>query len=217
VGPTGCGKTTLAHLLPRFYDPEEGAVLLDGRDLRDYSLASLRRHISLVEQDPFLFSLTVAENIRYGDPEATLELVREAAGAAAAEDFIQALPQGFDTVVGERGLTLSGGQRQRIALARALLTDPAVLILDDATSSVDAETEQRILGVLEDVRGTRTVIVIAHRPSTVRLADRVVLMDRGTIVKMGRPHEVPWEEILIRDAEDSLQRELAAAYREEAL
>ena len=211
VGPTGCGKTTLALLVPRFHDPTEGVVLVDSRDLRDVTLASLRRQIGLVEQDPFLFSLSVRENIRYGDPEASEERVAAAARAAAADDFIHALPQGYDTLVGERGINLSGGQRQRLALARALLVDPRILILDDATSSVDAETEARIMDALRDLKGTRTTIVIAHRPSTVLLADRVVLMDAGRVVQVGPPSEVHWDEILIREAEEALARELAAA------
>jgi len=203
VGPTGCGKTTLAHLVPRFYDPSAGAVLLDGHDLRDLEQASVRRQIGLVEQDPFLFSLTVRDNIRYGDPAASEERVRAAARAAAAEDFVRELPFGYDTLVGERGVILSGGQRQRLALARALLIDPRILILDDATSSIDAETETRIMAALRTLHGTRTVIIIAHRPSTVTLADRVALMEAGRIVCLGPPGEVPWEQILIREAETS--------------
>jgi ATP-binding cassette subfamily B protein len=211
VGPTGCGKTTLALLVPRFHDPTEGAVLVDGRDLRDVTLASLRRQIGLVEQDPFLFSLSVRENIRYGDPQATDERVAAAARAAAADDFIRALPEGYDTPVGERGINLSGGQRQRVALARALLVDPRILILDDATSSVDAETEARIMEALRALKGSRTTIVIAHRPSTVLLADRVVLLDAGRVVQVGPPAAVHWDEILVREAEEALARELAAA------
>lgn len=211
VGPTGCGKTTLALLIPRFHDPTEGAVLVDGRDLRDVTLASLRRQMGLVEQDPFLFSLSVRENIRYGDPGASAERVAAAARAAAADDFIESLPQGYDTLVGERGINLSGGQRQRVALARALLVDPRILILDDATSSVDAETEARIMDALRGLKGTRTTIIVAHRPSTVLLADRVVLLDAGRVVQAGPPSEVHWEETLIREAEESLARELAAA------
>ncbi len=207
VGPTGCGKTTLAHLIPRFHDPSQGIVRLDGHDLGDITLSSLRRSIGLVDQDPFLFSLPVIENIRYGDPDADLERVERAARAAAAHEFIEELPDGYDTVIGERGLTLSGGQRQRLALARALLVDPAILILDDATSSVDADTESRIVAALGRLRGTRTTVVIAHRPSTVMLADRVVLMDRGRVSRVGTPREVPWEEILVRDAQETLERE----------
>jgi ABC-type multidrug transport system fused ATPase/permease subunit len=213
VGPTGCGKTTLAHLIPRFYDPTEGAVLVDGVDLRDATLVSLRRQIGLVDQDPFLFSLSVRDNIRYGRPETSDERVVAAATAAAAEDFILALPAGYDTVIGERGVTLSGGQRQRLALARALLIDPRILILDDATSSVDAETEARIVDALSGLRGSHTTVIVAHRPSTVMLADRVVLMEAGTIRQVGTPIDVPWQEILVADAEVGLQRQLAAAHR----
>ncbi len=213
VGPTGCGKSTLAHLVLRFYDPLEGAVTIDGHDLRDVTLTSLRRSIGLVDQEPFLFSLSVRENIRYGDPDASSERVEAAARAAAAHDFIEALPQGYETVIGERGMTLSGGQRQRLALARALLIDPPILVLDDATSSVDAETETRIIDALGGLRGTRTSIVVAHRPSTVQLADRVILLDAGRIVRSGPPDEVPWQEILVRDAEQALERDIAAAHR----
>ncbi len=217
VGPTGSGKTTLARLIPRFADPSSGKILVDGTDLRDVTLHGLREQLGLVEQDPFLFSLSVRDNIRYGRPDAGEVEVRAAAQAAAADEFIERLPQGYDTVIGERGLTLSGGQRQRLALARALLVDPRILILDDATSSVDAETEAHIMAALEGIHGTRTTVVIAHRPSTVRLADRVVLMERGRIVQVGPPEEVPWQEILIREAEEDVQRELVAAAREETL
>ncbi len=217
VGPTGCGKTTLAHLIPRFHDPIDGRVTVDGQDVRTVTLASLRASIGLVDQDPFLFSLPVLENIRYGDPDAAPERVIEAARAAAAHEFVEALPQGYDTVIGERGLTLSGGQRQRLALARALLVDPAILILDDATSSVDAETEAHIVQALHTLRGTRTTVIVAHRASTVMLADRVVLMEAGRIVRQGPPDQVPWHEILVREAEQALERDIAAAHRNRAL
>ena len=213
VGPTGCGKTTLAHLIPRFHDPISGRVTIDGHDVREVRLSSLRRALGLVDQDPFLFSLPVIENIRYGDPDASLERVMEAARAAAAHDFIEKLPHGYDTVIGERGLTLSGGQRQRLALARALLVNPAILILDDATSSVDADTEARIVAALHDLRGTRTTVIVAHRASTVMLADRVVLMEAGRIVREGTPETVPWHDILVREAEQALERDIAAAHR----
>ncbi|MHB1343763.1 MAG: ABC transporter ATP-binding protein [Thermoleophilia bacterium] len=213
VGPTGCGKTTLAHLIPRFHDPISGRVTIDGHDVRAVKLSSLRTALGLVDQDPFLFSLPVIENIRYGDPDASLERVMEAARAAAAHDFIEELPRGYNTVIGERGLTLSGGQRQRLALARALLVNPAILILDDATSSVDADTEARIVAALHGLRGTRTTVIVAHRASTVMLADRVVLMEAGRIVRQGTPETVPWHDILVREAEQALERDIAAAHR----
>jgi ABC-type multidrug transport system fused ATPase/permease subunit len=185
IGPTGCGKTTLTTLIPRFYDVDEGRVVLDGMDVRDATLDSLRGAIGIVGQDTFLFSTTVAENIAYGAPAATPEQIVEAATRAQAHDFIMDLPHGYDTRVGERGLTLSGGQRQRIAIARALLMDPRVLILDDATASVDATTEARIKLALREVMRGRTTVIIAHRLSTISLATNVVVLDRGRIVARG--------------------------------
>jgi ABC-type multidrug transport system fused ATPase/permease subunit len=185
IGPTGCGKTTLTALIPRFYDVDAGRVRLDGLDVRDATLDSLRGAIGIVGQDTFLFSTTVAENIAYGTPDATPEQIVEAAMRAQAHDFISDLPDGYDTVVGERGLTLSGGQRQRVAIARALLMNPRVLILDDATASVDASTEARIKLALREVMKGRTTIIIAHRLSTISLAEEVVVLDRGRIVARG--------------------------------
>lgn len=185
VGRTGSGKSTLTALLPRFYDPDAGRVLIDGRDLRDLDLTSLRRHVGLVAQDPFLFSASVGDNLRLGRPDAPLDEVIAAAKVAAAHEFISELPEGYETIIGERGLTLSGGQRQRLALARALLVDPAVLILDDATSSVDVETEARIWRSLRSVTRRRTTVVIAHRAATIALADVVVLLEGGRIVAQG--------------------------------
>jgi ABC-type multidrug transport system fused ATPase/permease subunit len=185
VGHTGCGKTTLTNFIPRFYDPDEGRVLVDGLDVRDLKLASLRADIGIVNQDPFLFSASIADNIRLGRPQATLEQVREAAKAAQADEFIESLPDGYDTVIGERGHTLSGGQRQRIAIARALVMDPRILILDDATSSVDVETELKIRRALQEVTYGRTTFIIAHRPSTISLADEIVVLDKGRIVERG--------------------------------
>ena len=185
VGHTGCGKTTLTNLVPRFYDTGAGRVLIDGQDVRDLQLADLRSHIGIVTQDPFLFSSSIAENIRFGRPEATDDEVQAAARAAQADDFIEALPEGYETVVGERGFTLSGGQRQRIAIARALVMDPRILILDDATSSVDVETEFRIRAALQEVMRGRTTFIIAHRPSTISLADEVVVLDHGQIEERG--------------------------------
>ncbi len=185
VGPSGAGKTTLANLVPRFYDVTEGAVRLDGTDVRDLELASLRRHIGIVPQDPFLFNDTVANNIRYGRPEADPEAVREAARNAMAEEFVLQFPEGYDAVVGERGVKLSGGQRQRIAIARALLKNAPILILDEATSHLDTESERLVQGALANLMAGRTVIVIAHRLSTVRRADKIVVLDQGRITEAG--------------------------------
>ncbi len=185
VGHTGSGKSTLTNLIPRFYDPDAGRVLIDGRDIREVPLDDLRGHVGVVTQDPFLFSISIAENIRFGRPEADDLEVREAARMAHADEFITALPEGYDTVVGERGLTLSGGQRQRIAIARALVMDPPILILDDATSSVDVETESRIRAALGAIMRDRTTFIIAHRPSTLSLADEVAVLDGGRIVERG--------------------------------
>ncbi len=190
VGHTGCGKTTLTNLVPRFYDPTAGVVTVDGLDVRDLKLASLRADIGIVNQDPFLFSASIADNIRLGRPEATPEEVREAARAAQADEFIEALPDGYETVIGERGHTLSGGQRQRIAIARALVMDPRILILDDATSSVDVETEFKIRRALQEVTYGRTTFIIAHRPSTISLADEIVVLDRGRVVERGTHEEL---------------------------
>ena len=185
IGHTGAGKTTLASLVPRFYDVAAGAVELDGIDVRDLRLRSLRSAIGIVTQDPFLFSAPVRENIGFGRPDATDAEIECAARLAQAHEFIAELPDGYDTVIGERGITLSGGQRQRIAIARALVVDPRVLIFDDATASVDATTEARIrLGLREAMRG-RTTLIIAHRLSTISLADEIVVLDGGRIVARG--------------------------------
>jgi ABC-type multidrug transport system fused ATPase/permease subunit len=190
VGATGSGKTTLVQLLARLYDVTEGAVLIDGADVRDVDLTSLRHAISVVDDDPFLFSATVHENIAYGRPEATREEVERAAERAQAAGFIAELPAGYDTRIGERGMTLSGGQRQRIAIARALLSDPRILILDDATSSVDATTEQAIKEALREVMAGRTTFVIAHRLSTIALADDIVVLEEGRIAARGSHTEL---------------------------
>jgi len=181
VGGTGAGKTTLIQLLPRLYDVTEGAVLIDGADVRDVDLGALRGEIAIVNDDPFLFSGTVHENIAYARPDASREEVEEAAERAQAAGFITELPRGYDARVGERGLTLSGGQRQRIALARAFLADPRILILDDATSSVDASTEQAVKRALREVMAGRTTLVIAHRLSTIALADEIAVLEDGEI------------------------------------
>ncbi len=190
VGATGSGKTTLVQLLPRLYDVSAGSVRIDGADVRDVDLASLRHAISVVDDDPFLFSATVHENIAYGRPEATREEVERAAERAQAAGFIAELPSGYDTRIGERGLTLSGGQRQRVAIARALLSDPRILILDDATSSVDASTEQAIKTALREVMAGRTTFVIAHRLSTIALADDIVVLEDGRIAARGTHAEL---------------------------
>jgi ATP-binding cassette subfamily B protein len=185
VGATGSGKSTVAGLLARLYDPENGRVLLDGHDLRDLRLADVRRAVALVFEETFLFSESVRENIRVGRPEADDEAVQRAAELAGAAEFITDLPDGFDSVLGERGFSLSGGQRQRIAIARAILADPAVLVLDDATSAVDATKEHEIRAALTEVMRGRTTLVIAHRPATIALADRVAVLEGGRIVEHG--------------------------------
>ncbi|HNB54704.1 MAG TPA: ATP-binding cassette domain-containing protein, partial [Anaerolineales bacterium] len=190
IGPTGSGKTSLINLIPRFYDVAQGAVLVDGHDVRGVDLVSLRRQIGIVLQTSLLFSESVAENIAFGRPEATDEEIVAAAKAAQAHDFILRLPDGYSTIVGERGLTLSGGQRQRIAIARALLMNPRILILDDSTSSVDTETEHLIQQALNELMSGRTTFVIAHRLSTVRRADLILVMDQGRIVERGTHDEL---------------------------
>lgn len=190
VGPSGAGKTTLVGLLSRFYDPTSGRILLDGHDLRQISLASLRRNVALVDQETFLFNDTIANNLRYGLPEASEEQVREAARLAYADDFIQQLPEGYDTVVGQRGLRVSGGQRQRLCIARALLQNTPVLILDEATSALDTESEAIVQSALANLMQDRTTFVIAHRLSTIMRADRIVVLDRGRIVEQGRHEEL---------------------------
>jgi ABC-type multidrug transport system fused ATPase/permease subunit len=185
VGATGSGKTSLVSLISRLYDTSTGTVLLDGADVRGVELSSLRQAVAVVSDDPFLFSASVAENIAYGRPGVSREDVEAAARRAQAYDFVARLPHGFDTRVGERGLSLSGGQRQRLAIARALLADPRVLILDDATSAVDASTEQSIKLALDEAMAGRTTFVIAHRLSTISLADEIVVLEHGRIVAHG--------------------------------
>src|SRR5581483_1615095 len=185
VGASGSGKSTVALLLPRFYDVSSGRVTIDGIDVRDVTFDSLRRQVGVVFEESFLFSDTVRANIAYGRPDVGDDEIVAAARAAEAHDFILELPQGYDTVVGERGLTLSGGQRQRVALARAIITDPRVLILDDATSSIDAETEEDIHATLRSIMRGRTTLLVAHRRSTLRLADRIVVVDRGRVADQG--------------------------------
>jgi len=190
VGPSGAGKTSVANLLCRFYDPIHGRIAVDGHDLRQVNLASLRRQVAVVLQDTFLFNSTVRDNLLYGKPGATDEEIVAAAKAAYAHEFVESLPQGYDTEVGERGVKLSGGQKQRLALARAILADPRILILDEATSSVDAEAEYLIQQALESVLRGRTALVIAHRLSTIRNADKIIALEEGRIVEVGGHHEL---------------------------
>jgi ABC-type multidrug transport system fused ATPase/permease subunit len=211
IGHTGSGKTTLASLVPRFYDVTGGRLVIDGADVRDVGLASLRRSIGIVAQDPFLFSASVRENIAFGAPDATDADVVRAARLAQAHEFIEELDDGYDTVIGERGITLSGGQRQRIAIARALILDPRILILDDATASVDATTEARIrLGLREAMKG-RTTLIVAHRLSTIALADELVVLDRGRIVARGTQAELLESSPVFREIYEHglLEREFA--------
>jgi ATP-binding cassette subfamily B protein len=198
VGPSGSGKSSLAMLIARFYDPRSGRVLVDGRDVREVRLHSLRKQVGVVFEESFLFSDSVRANIAYGHPDATDEQVEAAARAAQAHDFISELPRGYDTVVGERGLTLSGGQRQRVALARAILLDPRILVLDDATSAVDARTEELIQDALRTVLADRTTVLVAHRASTLHLADRILLLEQGRIVEQGTHDELLQRSALYR-------------------
>ena len=201
IGHTGAGKTTLASLVPRFYDVQQGRVTIDGADVRDLKLASLRSAIGVIAQDPFLFSATVRENISFGRADATAEEVERAARLAQAHEFVEALPDGYDTVIGERGITLSGGQRQRIAIARALVVDPRILILDDATASVDATTEAKIRDGLREAMRGRTTIIIAHRLSTIALADEIVALDDGRVAFHGSQADARSNEVY-REIED---------------
>ncbi len=218
IGHTGSGKTTLATLVPRFYDTAAGRVTVDGLDVRQAKLVSLRRQIGIVAQDPFLFSDTVRENIAFGRPDASQEQIEEAARLAQAHDFVVALPEAYDTVIGERGITLSGGQRQRIAIARALLLDPRILILDDATASVDATTEAKIRLGLRQAMKNRTTIIIAHRLSTLALADELVVLDRGRIVARGTHEDLIQRSPVYREIYEHglLEREFAERVEQRA-
>jgi ATP-binding cassette subfamily B protein len=212
IGHTGAGKTTLAALVGRFYDVSAGSVLLDGIDVRDVTIASLRQAIGVVSQDPFLFSASVRENIAFGVGDATHEEIERAAELAQAREFIERLPDGYDTLIGERGITLSGGQRQRLAIARALIVDPRVLILDDATASVDATTEALIKRGLREVMRGRTTIIIAHRLSTISLADDIVVLDGGAIAARGTHEQLIVTSPVYRDIYDHglLEQEFAS-------
>jgi subfamily B ATP-binding cassette protein MsbA len=188
VGSSGAGKTSLVNLIPRFYDPTRGAILIDGVDLREIRLSALRRRIGIVSQETLLFDDTVQNNISYGNDEAGVDDVVTAAQAAYAHDFIMRLPCGYDTVIGENGVKLSGGERQRLAIARALLRNPPILILDEATSSLDTESERMVQLALANLMQGRTTLVIAHRLSTIQRADRIVVLERGRVIQTGR-HE----------------------------
>ncbi len=213
IGHTGSGKTTVSSLVPRFYDVDSGRVLVDGVDVRDVKLASLRREIGVIPQDPFLFSTTVRDNIAFGLPDLTEAEIERVARLAQAHEFVERLPQGYDTVIGERGITLSGGQRQRIAIARALAVDPRILILDDATASVDATTEARIRAGLREVMSGRTTLIIAHRLSTIALADEIVVLDRGRVCARGTNDELLETSSVYREIHDHglLERQFADA------
>jgi len=185
VGPTGVGKTTLTQLISRFYEPQSGRILVDGNDIQDVTFESLRRNISPVLQDTFLFNGTIAENIGYADPRATRDEIIAAAKAAHIHEDISEMPDGYDTRVGERGLRLSGGQKQRVAIARAILRKSPIILLDEATASVDVETEKQIHAAISDLAGRRTIVAIAHRLSTIRNADLILVIENGKVVERG--------------------------------
>ncbi|MCO5246161.1 MAG: ATP-binding cassette domain-containing protein [Anaerolineae bacterium] len=219
MGPTGSGKSSVISLIPRFYDPVEGRVLVDGIDVRDLTLDSLRASIGIVLQEPFLFSATIAQNIAYGRPDASNEEIIAAAKLARAHDFIAGFPDGYNTRVGERGVTLSGGQKQRVAIARALLYDPRILILDDSTSSVDTETEHLIQQALQTLMQGRTTFVIAQRLLTLKSADQILVLDHGRIVQRGTHDQLLAQgglyreiyDLQLRDQEEFLALEAVTA------
>ncbi len=213
IGQTGSGKTTLTSLVPRFYDVTSGRVLLDGTDVRDLKLTSLRHAVGVISQDPFLFSASVRENITFGAPDLDDEEVERIARLAQANEFVERLPEGYDTIIGERGITLSGGQRQRLAIARALAVDPRILILDDATASVDASTEARIRVGLREAMRNRTTLIIAHRLSTIALADEIVVLEDGRIAARGIHEELLETSPVYRDIYEHglLERQFADA------
>jgi ABC-type multidrug transport system fused ATPase/permease subunit len=215
VGRTGAGKTTIASLLLRFYDPNGGAVYLDGVDLRDLKLEWLRRQVSVVLQDPVLFSATIAENIGFGMPGATREQIEEAARRAQADEFIRDLPNGYDTLLGERGVNLSGGQRQRLSIARAFLKNAPILILDEPTSALDTHTEEALLVALRDLMEGRTTFVIAHRLSTIRQADVIVVLQNGRVAEMGDHDELVAREGIYAKMVHSQTRDVASSELEQ--
>ncbi|MEM3166683.1 MAG: ATP-binding cassette domain-containing protein, partial [Candidatus Methanomethylicia archaeon] len=190
VGPAGSGKSTLVHLIPRLYDAQKGSILIDGIDVKNIKLDSLRRNIGIVHQDIYIFPETIRNNIAYGKPEASMEEIENVAKIAMLHEFISSLPQGYNTIVGERGINLSGGQRQRLAIARTLLIDPKIIILDDSMSNVDAETEKAIYDAVTKHFKGKTVIMITQRPSTMRLADRIIVIDDGRVVEEGKHEEL---------------------------
>jgi len=188
LGATGSGKSSLIYLVPRFYDIQGGSIKIDGYDIREFKLASLRKQVGVVLQDVFLFSGTIRENIAFGKPDASMDEIVQAAKSARIHDFIESLPSGYDTPVGERGVTLSGGQKQRMTIARALITDPKILIMDDSLSFVDAKTEQEIQAAIEEATRTRTTLIIAQRFSTIKTAQKILVLENGSIAEFG-PHE----------------------------
>ena len=190
VGHTGAGKSSILHLIQRFYNPQQGRIIVDGRDIRDYTIASLRRQIALVPQDPMLFRASIRENIAYGRPEATNAEIAAAARAANADSFIRRLPQGYDTILEERGVGLSGGERQRLAIARAMVRQAPILLLDEPTVGLDAQSEQTVVEALERLMVGRTTLVSAHRFSTIQRADLVLVIDGGCIIEAGTPAQL---------------------------